>query len=391
MFSSRLPATLAQNAFSRAVEALRQSGVPLLDLTETNPTTAGVAYPADVLAPLADPRGGRYAPDPRGLIDARVAITASYARDLSVSLSADRIVLTASTSEAYALIFKLLCDPGQAVLVPRPSYPLFDLLTGLEGVEARPYALEYHGGWSIDRSSVDAGLASDARAVLIVSPNNPTGSMLRADDREWLVTLCAKRGVAIISDEVFAGYPLAPRGDACSLAGEKRALTFVLGGLSKSAGLPQVKLGWMLVDGPDALVAETLERLDLITDTYLSVSTPVQLAAGRLIESGRSIRAAILARARANLDALRAAVRAHPSVTLREPEGGWSAVLEVPATMGDEALVLKLVETTHVIVHPGYFFDFAGGAFLVVSLLPQPDVFRTAVERILPIASGGGA
>ena len=391
MFSSRLPATLAQNAFSRAVDALRRSGVPLLDLTETNPTMAGVAYPADVLAPLADPRGARYAPDPRGLVDARAAIAASYARDLSVSASADRIVLTASTSEAYALIFKLLCDPGQAVLVPRPSYPLFDLLTRLEGVEARPYALEYHGVWSIDRASVEAALRSDVRAVLVVNPNNPTGSMLRADDREWLVTLCAKRGAAIISDEVFAGYPLAPRADACSLAGEKRALTFALGGLSKSAGLPQVKLGWMLVDGPDAHVAETLERLDLITDTYLSVSTPVQLAAGRLIERGHAIRAAILSRVRGNLDVLRGAVRGYPAITLREPEGGWSAVLEVPATMGDEALVLKIVESAHVIVHPGYFFDFAGGAFLVVSLLPEPDVFRAALDRLLPIASGGGA
>jgi aspartate/methionine/tyrosine aminotransferase len=391
MFSSRLPATLAQNAFSRAVDARRRSGVPLLDLTETNPTTAGIAYPVDVLAPLADPRAGRYAPDPRGLGEARAAVAASYAHDFLVPFSADRIVLTASTSEAYALIFKLLCDPGQIVLVPRPSYPLFDLLTRLEGVEVRPYSLEYHGVWSIDRSTVEAALTSDVRAVLIVSPNNPTGSMLRAEDREWLVTMCAKRGVAIISDEVFAGYPLAPRADACSLIGEKRALTFVLGGLSKSAGLPQVKLGWMLVDGPDALVDETLERLDMITDTYLSVSTPVQIAASRLIASGRAIRAAILSRACANLDALRTAVRAYPAVTLREPEGGWSAVLEVPATMGDEALVLKILESAHVIVHPGYFFDFATGAFLVVSLLPEPDVFRTAIEKALPIANGGGA
>ena len=391
MFSSRLPATLAQNAFSRAVDALRRSGATLLDLTETNPTMAGVAYPADVLAPLADPRGQRYAPDPRGLVDARAAVAASYARDFSATVSPDRIVLTASTSEAYALLFKLLCDPGQAVLVPRPSYPLFDLLTRLEGIEARPYALEYHGVWSIDRASVDAALATDVRAVLVVSPNNPTGSMLRADDREWLVTVCATRGIALISDEVFAGYPLAPRADACSLAGERRALTFVLGGLSKSAGLPQVKLGWMLVDGPDALVARALERLDVIADTYLSVSTPVQLAAGPLIDRGRAIRGAILARVRGNLDALRAAVQAHPAVTLREPEGGWSAVLEVPATLGDEALALTLLERARVIVHPGYFFDFAGGAFLVVSLLPAPELFRQALDAMLPIAGRGGA
>ena len=392
MFSSRLPAMLAQNAFSRAVEALRRSGAPLLDLTETNPTTAGVPYPADVLAPLADPRARRYAPDPRGLIDARAAIAATYARDHAVSISPDRVVLTASTSEAYALLFKLLCDPGQAVLVPRPSYPLFDLLTRLEGVEARPYLLDYHGLWSIDRPSVEDALAAPGggvRAVLVVSPNNPTGSMLRADDREWLAALCAERDLAIISDEVFAGYPLAPRADARSLVGEKRALTFVLGGLSKSAGLPQVKLGWMVIDGPEALADEALERLDLISDSYLSVSTPVQVAAATLIEIGGEIRAAILARARGNLETLRAGVRAHPAVTLREPEGGWSAVLEVPATMSDEALVLTLLETARVVVHPGYFFDFAGGAFLILSLLPEPDVFRVALERILPIVSGG--
>jgi aspartate/methionine/tyrosine aminotransferase len=212
--------------------------------------------------------------------------------------------------------------------------------------------------------------------------------MLRADDREWLAGVCARRHLAIISDEVFADYPLAPRADASSFAGESRALTFVLGGLSKSAGLPQVKLGWMLVDGPPPLAAEALARLELVSDTYLSVSTPVQVAAPQLIAAGRGIRAAITARVRENLDGLRRAVAAHPAITLRDPEGGWSAVLEVPATMSDEALVLRILET-HVLVHPGYFFDFARGAFLVVSLLPRPEIFRDALARMLPIAAGG--
>ncbi|MFI5177580.1 MAG: pyridoxal phosphate-dependent aminotransferase [Vicinamibacterales bacterium] len=388
MFSSRLPAALGPNALSRAVDALRRSGVALIDLTETNPTTVDLPDTGDDLAPLADDRARRYAPDPRGLAEARDAIAAEYARR-GASAPADRLVLTASTSEAYAWLFKLLCDPGDEVAVPQPSYPLFDLLTGLDAVQARPYLLDYHGRWSIDRSSLERALTASTRAVLVVSPNNPTGSMLRAEDREWLVAACAARGVAVIADEVFADYPLAPRTDACSLMGETRALTFVLGGLSKSAGLPQVKLGWIAVSGPEALASAALERLDIISDTYLSVSTPVQVGAARLIERGRRRRAAIAARVGGNLAALRAAVHDHPAVTLREPEGGWSAVLEVPATTTDEALALTLLDTAHVVVHPGYFFDFTGGAFLVVSLLPRPDVFAEGVRRLLPIAGRG--
>jgi hypothetical protein len=390
MFSSRLPAALAPNAVSRAVAALRRSGAALIDLTETNPTVVDLPVAGDELALLADPRSTRYAPDPRGLREAREAIAAEYAHR-GASTSPDRLVLTSSTSEAYALLFKLLCDPGDEVVVPQPSYPLFDLLTGLEAVRARPYQLDYHGIWSIDRPSVERALSAVTRAALIVSPNNPTGSMLRASDRDWLVATCADRGLAIIADEVFAEYPLAPRADACSLLGETRTLTFVLGGLSKSAGLPQVKLGWIAVSGPDALTSDALERLDVISDMYLSVSTPVQVAAARLIERGHARRNAIATRVGGNLATLRAAVRDYPAITLREPEGGWSAVLEAPATMTDEALVLRLLEATRVIVHPGYFFDLSGGVFLVVSLLPRPDLFAEGVRRILPTACGGAS
>jgi hypothetical protein len=285
------------------------------------------------------------------------------------------------------MLFKLLCDSGDEVLVPQPSYPLFDLLTALESVRARPYRLEYHGRWSIDRESVVAALSPRTRALLVVSPNNPTGSCLRAADREWMVSLAASRRIALIGDEVFSSYPLAVRPDASSLRGEDRVLTFVLGGLSKSAGLPQLKLAWILASGPSALVHEALDRLEVVADTFLSVATPVQMAAPALLIGGRDVRKAIQDRLRRNLDALRAWAAAAPAIDLLEPEGGWSAVLRVPATRSEEALVLDLVERHDVLVHPGYFFDFPHEAFLVVSLLPDPSVFDEATGRVLAAAA----
>lgn len=387
MFSSRLPDRLAPNSFTRTLAALRQSGATLLDLTETNPTVVGIAYPPDVLDALADARARRYEPHPLGLTEAREAVAADYARR-GAPASADRVVLTSSTSEAYSLLFKLLANPGDEVLVPEPSYPLFDLLTRLDGVPARPYRLVYDGSWSIDRASFDEALTPRARAVLVVCPNNPTGSMMRRADREWLVGRAAERGLAIVADEVFADYPLAPKADACLMAGEDRVLTFSLGGLSKSAGLPQVKLGWMRVDGPRERVVEALQRLEVVCDSYLSVSTPVQVAAARLIEAGRSVRAGITARITVNLRCIQRGVAEHPAVTLLMPEGGWSAVLRVPAVEPEDALVTRLLEDAHVVAHPGYFFDFAHGAFVVVSLLPEPSVLSGALERMWPILAG---
>ncbi len=389
MFSSRLPASLSENAFTRALSRLRAAGAPLIDLTISNPTSAGIPYPPDLLAPLADARGSQYAPEALGLLSARQAI-AEACSSPGAPVPPGRVVLTASTSEAYALLFKLLCDPGDAVLVPQPSYPLFELLTRLEGVAPRPYRLEYHGVWSIDRASVERALTPETRAMLVVSPNNPTGSFVRAADRDWLAGLARERGMAIVSDEVFADYPLGARPDATTFRGESRALTFVLGGLSKSAGLPQVKLGWMVASGPDALVSAAIDRLEVMCDTYLSVSTPVQMAAPALLEAGTRVREAIQARLHRNLAALRAALARDAAIALLEPEAGWSAVLRVPATIAEEALVLRLLEDAHVIAHPGYFFDFPAEAYLVVSLLTPPAAFDAALDRLLPIAAGGG-
>jgi alanine-synthesizing transaminase len=390
MFSSRVPNPFAPNALSELRRRLEREGVAVSDLTQSNPTRVGLSYPAELLAPLADARALRYTPEPFGLPDARAAVAGDYVRRRT-PVDADRIVLTASTSEAYALLFKLLCDPDDEVLIPQPSYPLFELLTQLEAVRAVPYRLEYHGAWSIDRSSLEQARTARTRAVLVVAPNNPTGSFMRCDDRDWLAGFCAQHGIAIISDEVFADYPLALRADSCVMTGETRALTFSLGGLSKSAGLPQVKLGWIGVSGPDGLVADSLARLELICDTYLSVSTPVQIAAPALIQSGASARAAILARVTRNLSSLRSRVTAFPAVTLFEPEGGWTAVLQVPATRTEEEWTLALLQDAHVFVHPGYFFDFPREAFLMVSLLPPPDMFDAAIDAVLVTVSEGRA
>jgi alanine-synthesizing transaminase len=394
MFSSRVPAVLTPNRLTARLTALRAAGEVILDLTESNPTRAGIDYPAALLAPLADPAGLRYDPSARGLLVARQAIALDDLRH-GLDLDPARIVLTASTSEAYGFLFKLLCDPGDEVLVPRPSYPLFEHLSSLDGVRAVPYTLDYYGRWSIDVDTLTRAITPRTRAILVVSPNNPTGSRLSAGELDTLAGLCERHGLALIGDEVFAEYTLND-GAATSRSGgsgdershlsvlsQQRALTFGLGGLSKSIGLPQVKLGWMGVGGPDALVEAALDRLDLIADTYLSVSTPVQLAAPLLIERGGEVRTAIQARLDANLRALERAVARAPGCTLLHPEAGWTAVLRVPATRAEEDLVLDLLEEDRVSIMPGYFYDFPREAYLVVSLLPDPAVFNEAVARVL--------
>jgi aspartate/methionine/tyrosine aminotransferase len=379
MFSRRLPG-LQPNALTQAVARLRASGARLVDLTETNPTTVGLAYP-DLSDVLAGPGVSAYRPDPLGDTSAREVVATAFAAHGAV-VPATRCILTASTSEAYSFLFKLICEPGDEVLVPQPSYPLFDLLTRLDGVVPVPYQLDPAGAWSLGRESLEQAVTPRTRAVLIVSPNNPTGSMLRAADRDWLVEFAAARRVALIADEVFIDYPLVPREDVVSLAGEARVLTFTLGGLSKAAGLPQMKLAWIGVSGPDEDVDDAMTRLEIIADTYLSVATPVQLAAGRLMQAGLLIRSLIAARLQRNLAALRVWTRAHPAMGLTEPDGGWSAVLRIPAVLPEDTLVLRLLEDDGVLVHPGYFFDFDREAYLVCSLLPSPDVFDEGLARL---------
>jgi alanine-synthesizing transaminase len=314
-----------------------------------------------------------------------------------VDVPADRIVLTASTSEAYSLLFKILCDPGDEVVTPRPSYPLFEHLARLDAVATRTYDIECHAAWSIDMPSLERAFTDRTRAVLVVSPNNPTGSFVKAGEFDRMATWCARRGAAVIADEVFADYELSR--DAASLRTSGRAsvleardaLVFSLGGLSKSIGLPQVKLGWIAVAGPEADVARALARLEVACDTYLSVSTPVQQAAAGLLERGAAVRAQIQARIAANYRALLESAAGVSSCRVLPSEGGWSAVLQVPSRRSEEDLVLDLLANADVLAHPGYFFDFVdfpGESFLVMSLLPPPSVFGDGVERILRHAGG---
>jgi aspartate/methionine/tyrosine aminotransferase len=379
--SSRLPQELAPNRISQTLDRFRRDNVPFVDLTESNPTRVGLAYPESILRPLGDPSSLRYDPHPFGLRNAREAVARDGERR-GAAVDPDDVVLTASTSESYSWLFKLLCDPAETVLVPVPSYPLFEHLTRLEAVQSVPYRLEYHGRWAIDVDSVRAAPAS-TRAIILVTPNNPTGSFVSPGEFAEILAVCRDRSWAVIADEVFADYGLEVERPFSDLATRADVLSFTLGGASKTLGLPQVKLGWMIAGGPQDERRDALRALEHIADAFLSVSTPVQVAASSLLEAGVTIRRAIHERIRENLHRARVIARRYPSCDVPRVEGGWFASVRVPATRPEDTLVLDLLASERVLVHPGYFFDFPHEAFVVVSLLPEPDVFADAFERSL--------
>ena len=381
MTASRVPPHGEVNALTRAVQRLRAGGTAIIDLSESNPTQVGLRYPDGLLAALASPQALRYEPHPLGLRAARAAVAGEFARR-GARVDPDHLVLSASTSEAYSWLFKLLCEPGDSILVPQPSYPLFEYLSRLEAVRAVPYPLAYHGRWDVDIHTM-ASAPDTTRAVLAVSPNNPTGSFLSARDVEALVTICRERRWALIVDEVFADYPIDATAPLTDIAARAEVLSFTLGGASKSLGLPQVKLAWTLVGGPQPARAEALSALEVIADTFLSVSTPVQVAAPDLLNAGAAVRAAISERIRGNLAAAREIAASQPACDLLPVEGGWSLLVRVPARRSEEQLVLDLLEQERVLVHPGFFFDLPHEAFLVVSLLPSPDSFADGFARML--------
>ena len=382
-FSARTDFPRAWNTLAQALAERRARGLPLLDLTETNPTRVGLPVPEPGL--LATPEAFRYSPEPLGLPSARDAV-AAYLGSRGASVSPGHLVLSASTSEAYAWLFKLLCEPGDNVLVPAPSYPLFEYLTRLEGVEPRPYHLPRAHGFGLDVSEVDAARDARTRAVLVVNPGNPTGHSLREDELEALAGLCARAGLALVSDEVFSDFVWDEEpGRVATVAGRALPMpTFTLSGLSKVAGLPGLKLGWLHVGGPEAARDEALARLELVADTYLSVNTPVQQALPALLAHAPRFQQALLARVRENRRLLLQARPRDAHWDVVPAQGGWSAVLRIPLAPGEEATCLALLEAG-VAVQPGYFYDFAGGAFLVLSLLPPTDTFAEALGPLVRV------
>ena len=378
-YAGRMPFSVAENPLAILEAEKRAAGHPLLDLTLSNPTVADLAYPADRIATaLAHPAIAVYEPSPRGLPSARASIRGDYLRR-GARLSDEQILLTASSSESYSLLFKLFGNPGDVVLVPEPSYPLFAHLAGLEGLSTRPYRLAYDGRWHVDGAPLDF---TDVAAVVAVSPNNPTGSYLSQPDLLRLATLAAGHGVPLIVDEVFADFPHVVPKDAVTTAATLTlpSLTFSLGGLSKACGLPQLKLGWIAATGPGATQAIT--RLEWVADTYLSVGAPVQHALPELLVLGAEIRGRIQTRIAGNLAHLRAAIRPESPCTLLPCEAGWSVILRVPAAHSDEEWALRLLREQDVLVHPGYFFDLALGSTLVLSLLPAPGAFMEGIRRV---------
>jgi alanine-synthesizing transaminase len=367
------------------LEEKRSSGAAIFDLTESNPTAAGFEYPADsILAALADPRSMQYEPASAGLQAAREAVSEYYSGHTVGRVDPHRILLTASTSEAYAFVFKLLADPGDEVLVPCPSYPLFDFLAALDAVRVKQYPLVYDGAWVIDFDALARAVTPRSRAIVLVNPNNPTGSFLKGSELGPLAALCSEHGLALISDEVFADYALEARAPVVrSLVGVDAVLTFCLSGLSKVAGLPQLKLGWIVAGGPPGDRKKAFERLELIADTYLSVSAPVQWAAHTLLGLRGRLQEQILARVRANRAFLVDQIGPTSPWKLLATEGGWYAVLEAPRIYSEEDWVLSLLEDDGVLVQPGFFFDFEKEAFLVISLLTRKDVFREGIRRLL--------
>lgn len=380
-FSRRTDVGSTENALTAALARARARG-PVLDLTESNPTRAGIAYDeARITAALASPRSLVYDPCTFGLPIAREAVSAHYAAQ-RLDVPAARVALTASTSEAYAVLFKVLCDPGDRVLVPAPSYPLLEHLAAFEAVTLVPYPLVYDGRWHVDLPALRAR-AEGARAIVVVSPNNPTGSYLAKDELDAMLDL----GLPILADEVFALYPF--RDDsrrAGSVLGAERGLVFALSGLSKACGLPQLKLGWAAAGGDPGAVERALARMEVVCDAMLSVGAPVQNAAPELFAAGAITRASIAARTRDNRDRLARALGG-TAATLLDAEGGWYGVVRLPAVKSEEAWVAELLDAHAVYTHPGHFFDFADEPYVVVSLLTEPTVFAEGVAALARAAA----
>jgi alanine-synthesizing transaminase len=383
MFSERTNWKLTPNRLTEALEEVRSSGAHVLDLTVSNPTRVGLHYDEPlILESLASPYAMDYDPQPKGLPGARAAVAAYYQTVHRLHhFDPDRLVLTTSTSEGYSFVFRLLCNPGDELLVPKPSYPLFEFLADLQDVKLVPYPLIFDHGWQMDFPSLEGLVTKRSRAVVVVHPNNPTGSYVHPHEQESLNNFCRKHGLALIADEVFLDYAhnLAPER---SFAANQDVLTFTLSGVSKISALPQMKVAWIAVSGPAAEVEAAQARLEVISDTYLSMNAPIQWALPALLKQRTSIQQQLLDRARGNLAEFDRQLAAQQTCHRLGVEAGWYAVLRVPVMQTDEELVVDLLRRKSVLVHPGHFYDFPRDGFLVLSLITAEAEFLEGIERL---------
>jgi alanine-synthesizing transaminase len=382
MFSRRTEWNLAPNPLTLAHNEALAAGKNIIDLTISNPTRIGLKYdePA-ILNALTNPTSLDYDPQPKGLRSAREAVAAYYAP----ALHPEFLILTTSTSEGYSFVFRLLCNPGDEILVPKPSYPLLDFLAELQDVNLVPYSLIYDHGWQIDFHSLKNALTAKSRAIVLVHPNNPTGSYVNAQEREHLNELCHRHKLALIVDEVFLDY--AHGKPQPTFAANRDALTFTLSGISKISALPQMKLAWIAVSGPSVEVAPAMPRLEVIADTYLSLNAPIQVATPVLLDQRKTIQPQLMQRVRANLAQLDRQLGDQKSCSRLEIQGGWYAVLRIPVTRSDEDFAIDLLQRSGVLVHPGHFYDFPGDGYLVLSLIAVEPEFRSGIKALLESAN----
>ena len=382
MFSDRTSWNLKSNRLSEALAKHRAAGKPLLDLTASNPTECGFDYDRQaILQALSNPKSLSYGPDPKGLLSARRAVSEYYsAREIMVP--ADDIILTTSTSEAYSFVFRVLCNPGDELLIPEPSYPLFSFLADIQDVKLVGYPLLYDHGWQIDFHALQQAVTARTRGMIVVNPNNPTGHFCKPSEVRKLNEICSRRQIAIIADEVFLDFSIAEN-IRRSFAASAESLTFTMSGLSKISGLPQMKAAWLIASGPEELKAQALARLEVIADTFLSMNAPIQLATLSFLELRHGFQKQVMARVRKNFAELDKQLSAQSSCARLEVEGGWYTILRVPLIRSDEDLAIDLLNAQGVYVHPGHFYDFAADGYLIVSLITPEQDFKEGIKRLL--------
>jgi alanine-synthesizing transaminase len=383
MFSQRTNWQLSRNKYTQAIEELRATGERIIDLTVSNPTQSGFHYDSTrILGAFQNAQALNYEPEARGLLAARSEVVRYYKEEHSVKLDAGSLLLTTSTSEAYSYVFRLLCNPQDEVLVPKPSYPLFEFLGDLQDVSLVPYGLEYAQGWFIDFQSLTRALTPRTRGILLVHPNNPTGSYVHDEERRKLTAICRERDLALIVDEVFIDYGLTDIRRESFVANDE-CLTFTLSGLSKIAALPQMKVAWVATTGPEEIRKAALARMEVIADTYLSLNSPTQWAFAELMEQRRSLQPQVRDRVKQNWAHLQTTTKG--CCELLDTEGGWYAVLRIPGERSDEEFAIELAQRKHTVVHPGHFYDFRRDGYVVVSLITPFEDFRQGISCLLEL------